>query len=147
MKCIYIPERGMRSDSRSFEGGDRPQRGKSRRSDEEMETFRIEVGRAHQVQPGNIVGAIANEIGIDSSYIGRIEILEDFSTVDLPLGMPPELFQVLKKVWVAGRPLNITRLGEPRPEPSEKLNHKPTKKPKTMVMVKKPKRKKEAAVV
>jgi len=51
--------------------------------------------------PGNIVGAIANEVGLDSQHIGRISIYNDFSTVDLPEGMPKEVFDLLKKVRVA----------------------------------------------
>jgi ATP-dependent RNA helicase DeaD len=72
-----------------------------------METFRIEVGHAHGVQPGNIVGAIANEADLESRYIGRIDIRDDYSLVDLPEGMPPELMEHLKKVRVAGQSLRI----------------------------------------
>ncbi len=75
-----------------------------------MERFRIEVGRVHGAKPGNIVGAIANEVGLDSEYIGRIDIFDDFSVVDLPEGMPPALLNMLKKVWVAGQQLNISRV-------------------------------------
>ncbi len=74
-----------------------------------METFRIEVGHAHGVQPGNIVGAIANEADLESRYIGRIDIRDDYSLVDLPEGMPRELMEHLKKVRVAGQPLRIQR--------------------------------------
>ncbi|HND56467.1 MAG TPA: DbpA RNA binding domain-containing protein, partial [Pirellulaceae bacterium] len=92
-------------------GGGSFERGRAnRRPREAMETFRIEVGAAHQVKPGNIVGAIANEAGLDSSAIGRIEIFDDYSTVDLPIGMPNDLFHSLKKVWVVGRQLNISRI-------------------------------------
>jgi ATP-dependent RNA helicase DeaD len=70
------------------------------------------VGFAHGVKPGNIVGAIANEAGIDSKHIGRIEIYDDYSTLDLPADMPPDLLDHLKSVWVAGQQLNITRDGE-----------------------------------
>ncbi len=76
-----------------------------------METFRIEVGHAHGVQPGNIVGAIANEADLESKYIGRIDIRDDYSLVDLPEGMPHELMEHLKKVYVAGQPLRIQRAG------------------------------------
>jgi ATP-dependent RNA helicase DeaD len=76
----------------------------------DMEVFRLEVGRQHEVSPGNIVGAIANEIEIDSQYIGQIDIHEDYSTVELPSGMPRELFEQLKKVRVRGRALAATRL-------------------------------------
>ena len=72
-----------------------------------METFRIEVGHSHGVQPGNIVGAIANEADLESRYIGRIDIRDDYSLVDLPEGMPSELMEHLKRVYVAGQPLRI----------------------------------------
>ena len=72
-----------------------------------METFRIEVGHSHGVQPGNIVGAIANEADLESRYIGRIDIRDDYSLVDLPEGMPPELLQHMQNVRVASRPLRM----------------------------------------
>ena len=77
-----------------------------------MERYRIEVGHNHQVKPGNIVGAIANEAGIDSQYIGRIDIYDDYSLVDLPENMPKDIFHALKKVWVAGQQLRISRVGK-----------------------------------
>ncbi|MEH6421762.1 DEAD/DEAH box helicase [Pseudomonas sp. CGJS7] len=76
-----------------------------------METFRIEVGHSHGVQPGNIVGAIANEADLESRYIGRIDIRDEYTLVDLPEGMPRELMEHLKKVRVAGQPLRIQRAG------------------------------------
>ena len=78
-------------------------------ADAEMETYRIEVGRAHGVQPGNIMGAIANEAGLDGKFIGRIVIRDDHSFVDLPAGMPKEIFRQLQKVRVAGQQLQISR--------------------------------------
>jgi ATP-dependent RNA helicase DeaD len=80
--------------------------------DSDMESFRIEVGYDHGVKPGNIVGAIANEAGLDGSSVGQIEISEQFSLVDLPKGMPKEIFKDLKKVWVCGQQLKISRLNE-----------------------------------
>ena len=77
-----------------------------------MATFRIEVGFAHGAKPGNIVGAIANEANIPSKHIGRIEIYDDYSTLDLPNDMPKDLVEHLKTIWVAGRQLAITRDGE-----------------------------------
>jgi len=80
--------------------------------DEGMQRYRIEVGHDHQVKPGNIVGAIANEADIESKYIGRICIYDAHSTVDLPEGMPKELLYTLKKVWVSGQQLKISVDGE-----------------------------------
>ncbi|WP_254045264.1 DbpA RNA binding domain-containing protein [Thiohalocapsa sp. ML1] len=80
-----------------------------------MERFRIEVGHADGVKPGNIVGAIANEAGLDGRNIGRIEIRDDHTTLDLPAGMPKEIFQHLKKTRVCGRELDIKRIGGGKP--------------------------------
>ncbi|MDX5333686.1 MAG: DEAD/DEAH box helicase [Gammaproteobacteria bacterium] len=73
-----------------------------------MMRYRIEVGRSHGAEPKHIVGAIANEAGIESRYIGRIKLFDDFSVIELPDGMPKHVFQHLKNVWVCGRKLNIT---------------------------------------
>jgi ATP-dependent RNA helicase DeaD len=88
---------------------DRPARDTAKLADAEMETYRIEVGRAHGVQPGNIMGAIANEAGLDGQFIGRIVLRDDHSFVDLPSGMPKEIFRQLQKVRVAGQQLQISR--------------------------------------
>ncbi len=72
-----------------------------------MQRYRVDVGHADNVKPGNIVGAIANEAGIDSKFIGRINIYDSFSVIDLPEGMPPKILQHLKKVWVANKQLGI----------------------------------------
>ncbi len=76
----------------------------------DMERFRVEVGYDHGVKPGNIVGAIANEAGLDSKMIGQIEIFDDYSVVDLPSGMPKDVYQDLKKAWVCQQQLKITSL-------------------------------------
>ena len=85
--------------------------GKSRREhdDAHMETYRVEVGRAHGVQAGNIVGAIANEVGLEGQHIGRVVIRDDHSFVDLPEGMPKDIFKKLQKVRVGGQKLEISR--------------------------------------
>lgn len=74
-----------------------------------MERYRIEVGHQHEVKPSNIVGALANESGLDGDHIGHIDIHDDHCFVDLPEGMSRQMFFDLKKVWVCGQKLNITR--------------------------------------
>lgn len=75
--------------------------------DKGMQRYRIAVGRNHGAKPGNIVGAIANEANLDSKFIGAIEIYDNFSTVDLPAGMPNEVQELLKRTRVAGQKLEI----------------------------------------
>lgn len=107
-------DRGERGDR--FERAERPARAPKERIHREpdpgMATFRIEVGYRHGAKPGNIVGAIANEAGIDSKHIGRIEIYDDYSTLDLPDDLPAPLMKQLQTVWVAGQQLRISRDGE-----------------------------------
>jgi len=79
-----------------------------------MATFRVEVGHAHGVRPGNLVGAVANEAQLGSKQIGRIEILDDHALIDLPEDLAPEMLMHLKTVWCAGQQLRITRDGESR---------------------------------
>ncbi len=105
-------ERGERPDLGGEAPAFKPRERTMKPQEEGMGTYRIEVGHAHGVKPGNIVGAIANEAGIESRFIGRIEIYDDYSTLDLPSDMPPDLVDHLKTVWVAGQQLNITRDGE-----------------------------------
>lgn len=112
---------------------DRPKRPKPRKGappPEGMERFRIEVGHDHGVKPGNIVGAIANEAGLDSQHIGYIEILNDHSLVDLPLGMPKDIFNDLKKTWVCNQQLRISRLGGDSPAQTPREEGPGDKKPK-----------------
>lgn len=76
--------------------------------EEGMKTYRVEVGAEHNVEPKHLVGAIANEAGLESQYIGRISIMDDHSYVDLPDGMPRDIFQHLRKVWVNQQQLQIS---------------------------------------
>ena len=117
-----------------------PRRSKTAGSDEviplkghpevEMQRFRIAVGYQHGVKPGNIVGAIANEAQLDSEYIGHIEIFEDYSTVDMPAGMPKETLFALRKARVCQQRLDIAPAGETPAEGSRKtLSFKSKGKP------------------
>ncbi|MFK7852549.1 MAG: DEAD/DEAH box helicase [Granulosicoccus sp.] len=88
----------------------------------EMERFRVEVGEEHGVKPENIVGAISNEAGLDSEFIGRITINKNHSLVELPSGMPKFLLKDLKRVWVCNTKLDISRLSD-----ANKTSDKPAK--------------------
>ena len=108
---------------------ERPARDRKRRDridlgpDADKQRYWIDVGHEHGVKPGNIVGAIANEAGLAGDHIGSISIEKTYSLVDLPAGMPKDVFMDLKKVRVCGRPMNI-RLDEKR----EKVGRAKTEK-------------------
>jgi len=113
-------DRAPRAEGEGFQ--DRPRREMPPRGAPEqgMETFRIEVGHQHGVKPANIVGAIANEAGLESRFIGRIDIHDGFSVLDLPTDMPQDVLTHLKKVWVSGQQLNMRRV-----EPGEDISQAP----------------------
>lgn len=99
---------------RARSSGDRPfvrSKREHAHADYQHEVFRIDVGRVHGVKPGNIVGAIANEAGLQSRQITALKIHDDHSTVNLPKGMPKEIMHKLNKAWICGRQLNLTVIG------------------------------------
>ena len=116
----------------------------------DAERYRIEVGHAHGVKPGNIVGAIANESGLDGKHIGSIEIEEEYSLVDLPAGMPKDVLVDLKKVRICGQAMNISlhseataprkRKGKPSTKGKPKGNAKARGKSKPTPRNKKPRK-------
>lgn len=69
--------------------------------------YRVDVGYKHGIKPGNIVGAIANTADLDSEYIGQIDIFNDFSTVDLPAGMPENVVSLLQSAQIANKPMSL----------------------------------------
>jgi ATP-dependent RNA helicase DeaD len=99
-------DNGRRDRDRSKSRGRREQR----EPDSGMDRFKIEVGRKDSVKPGNIVGAIANEIDLDSKNIGKIEILDNHSTVDLPNDLPEKSLSKLRNIWICNKKTNIQKL-------------------------------------
>jgi len=81
-----------------------------------FERYRLRVGRDHGVTPGHIVGAIANEAGLNGRNIGRIQLYDKHSTVDLPRGMPRHVLRHLQRVRILQRSLAIQRDTGPQAE-------------------------------
>ncbi len=108
-----IPEPEFSAPPRKDTGSEKRRKPRENR-DEGMVKYRIEVGRAHGVKPGQIMGAIANEAGLDGENIGRIKIEDDHSFVDLPDGMPAAIERKLSTAWVCGQQLRISKVGQER---------------------------------
>jgi ATP-dependent RNA helicase DeaD len=81
---------------------------RARGSDSGLSTYRVAVGHRHGIKPGNLVGAIANEAGLDAARIGRIEIEESYSRIDLPADLAPDMIEHLGNVRVGGQKLRLT---------------------------------------
>ena len=76
-----------------------------------MHTYRIDIGSADAVTKSGIVNAIADGAGLQAKHIGRIQLLEGHSNIDLPEGMPDEILKTLKSITIEGKPLNIRHMG------------------------------------
>jgi ATP-dependent RNA helicase DeaD len=147
-----LKPRGPRSERPERSRRDENPRGNKKRGAivpaADMELFRIEVGHNHEVEPRNIVGAIANEAGLDAQNIGRIDIQDDHSLVELPAGMPKPIFADLKKAWVCGQKLNISRIdgnGAKAASKGKKAHRKKVSRTQTDNQAQKPKKKKVKA--
>ncbi len=150
-KSLLLKKEVSRPDRKqeSFEKESRNRRGKpdSKKrhqdkrhdTDDDMERFRLEVGHEHKVKPSNVIGAIANEAGIESKYIGRLQIFDKHSLIDLPSEMPKEIFMALKKTWVCGQQLEIKRVSAEGHNAPPKQRRKPKPKPKRDARSSKPK--------
>ena len=83
----------------------------------DTQTYRTPLGRQHGINPGHLVGAIANETGLDGQDIGRIQIFDDFTTLQLPAGMPAKVFDLLQDTQVLGHPLRLSLDQDSSPPP------------------------------
>ena len=108
---LKAPMRGdRRDDRRGDRGRDRRRMDRdSRPPEDNMTRYRVEVGHRDRVKPGNLVGAIANESGLQGRMIGRIQIFDSHSLVDLPKGMPEDVYNALRRLKVMNRELQITQ--------------------------------------
>ena len=110
------PRREDRQDRDQPNRRDSSRRGDRSERDDNLQSYRLEVGEYHGAQKGDIVGAIANEVGLDPQNMGKIRMFKDHTFIDLPKDMPKEIFEALKTVWVQGHQMNISvDKGRPRP--------------------------------
>ncbi len=121
---FLLQSKPQQSASKQWDRNEKPERKPSRDKDgppsEDMQRYRLSVGHDHGVLPGNIVGAIANEANISGKSIGRINIFDNYSLIDLPASMSDKTFMALTKIRVAGQRLGISRMDGP---PDEKGQH------------------------
>ncbi|MDR3213779.1 MAG: DEAD/DEAH box helicase [Azoarcus sp.] len=90
-------------------------------SDSKLQRYRIEVGRDQGVTPKEIVGALANEGGIEGRFIGQIDLFDDFATVELPARLSTDLLAAIARIQVRHRPLGIQPLDESEAPPARKF--------------------------
>ena len=113
--------RVQREERRSAPGGRdersgqaRAERAPRRGGETNLATYRINVGKRHKVEPRQIVGALANEGGLSRSDFGKIQIRPDFSLVELPADLGPEVFSALADTRISGKLIELRADNGPR---------------------------------
>jgi ATP-dependent RNA helicase DeaD len=69
----------------------------------------VPAGRALRITPGDLVGAIANEVGISGRVIGAIHIDERHATVEVPREIADQVVTALRATTIKGKRLNVRR--------------------------------------
>ena len=105
------PARGGKSGDDRF---DRGQRRPRHDTGKEMKAYKIQVGKRHKVEPRQIVGAIANEGGLSRGDFGAIKIQPDFSVVELPADLSPEVWKKLENTRISGKLIELSEDRGPR---------------------------------
>lgn len=93
-----------------------------------MSSYRIEVGKRHKVEPRQIVGALANEGGLNRQDFGAIKILPDHSIVELPANLDRGVFDRLENTRISGKLIELredNRGSGRRDERDERPKRKP----------------------
>jgi ATP-dependent RNA helicase DeaD len=102
---------GRESSPRSHGGEGRPQRDErpggrgrpNKRTGGDVTKLYIALGRKAGVRPGDLVGAIANEAGVNSADIGAIEIADRFSLVEVPDASADDIINALRSTTIRGK--------------------------------------------
>src|SRR6478672_2579421 len=102
----FAPEREERSGGRFDSDRGSAERG-GRRRDPVGQRYRVAVGHTHGVRPGGIVGAITAEGGLNGKDLGRIDIYDTFSTVEIAGQLSPAAFGRISAAKVSGQSLRI----------------------------------------
>lgn len=100
-------------DRAAARGGNRPERPRRNAAGPAGPRYRIAVGRNHGVRPAGIVGAITAEGGLDGKDLGRIDIYDDYSVVEIGGHISHEAMGRIARAKVSGQALRIQPEREP----------------------------------
>ncbi|MGL5290684.1 MAG: DEAD/DEAH box helicase [Vibrionaceae bacterium] len=97
-------QRRPRRDGERFDRSDRPARSESNggrsQNNADWDTYMLQIGREQGIQVKDIVGAIANELGLEKQNIGSIKLAPEHTYVQLPKKMPKELLKQLSQLRI-----------------------------------------------
>jgi len=89
--------------------GERPARPAARKAQWDVARLYIGAGRLARVRPGDLVGAIANELQLDASVVGAIQIQDKFSIVEVPDEIADDIIDALRNTTIKGKRVVVRR--------------------------------------
>ncbi len=72
--------------------------------------YRLDIGTKHGVTTEQIKDILIEVSGVEKQRIGRLDIRNQYTLVDLPDGMPADIFHLLSEAEINQRKLNLKRL-------------------------------------
>lgn len=108
--CMEMPHHEWRALMQQLSTGSSSAR-EAKAEQAKLIRYRIEVGQMHKVSPEDIRALFINESGVEAAKIGPIDIRTNYTLIDLPYGMPPDIFQHLQSVEIKQQALKIKRVG------------------------------------
>jgi len=72
--------------------------------------YRLDVGSLHHVNKEALLTVLVEESGVDRKRINYLDIRDTYTLVDLPDGMPADIFQLLSEATIGEHRLNIKRV-------------------------------------
>jgi len=103
------PPRAEKGTKRNERKGKKQERARRPAPEWDVTRLYIGAGRAAKISPADIVGAITNEVGIESDAVGAIEIADRFSLVEVPENIADDIVHALRGSTIRGRRVPVRR--------------------------------------
>ena len=69
----------------------------------------INIGKVHNVKPGDILGAVAGESGIPGKMIGSIDMYDNYTFVEVPEDCADEVLESMRKARIRGKNVHMEK--------------------------------------
>ena len=99
--CCGMTEDNKNTEENDWEFGD------TGAGEDGMVRLFINIGKKQRVRPGDILGAIAGESGMDGKLIGTIDMYDKYTFVEVPAEYGKEVLNAMKNAKIKGRSVNM----------------------------------------
>ncbi len=95
------------------------------KDDSRMVRLFINIGKKDKIKPSNILGAIAGESGMPGKLVGAIDMMDNYTFVDVPAIHAEKVLKAMNdNVQIKGRRVNMEKANQTRGKSHGKSKHK-----------------------